>query len=66
MADDLETAIETAAAGPAKVQADGVAVEQQKLGDLVEADAYLASKRAARSATRGVIFTRLSPPGATG
>ncbi len=64
MPDDLDDAILTNAAGPAKAAGDAGSVEQHKLVDQIEADKYLASKQAAKSKRRGLVFNKLVPPGA--
>lgn len=66
MADDLSQEIRDAAAGPQQVTVDGQTVQQRPLAELVEADRYLASKTAAAKNHRGLRFTKLVPPGATG
>jgi hypothetical protein len=63
---DLEQALRENAAGPAKAIVDGVNVEQHPLPDQIEADRYLASKKAAKAAGLGLRITRLVPPGAEG
>lgn len=61
---DLESRIEEAASGPAKATGDQGSIEEQDLGDLIEADRYLASKAATRSTQGiGIRFAKLSPPG---
>jgi hypothetical protein len=64
MPDDLDDAIRQNAAGPAKAAGDAGSVEQHKLADQIEADKYLASKKAAKSKRRGLVFNKLVPPGA--
>jgi hypothetical protein len=64
MADDLDDAIRQNASGPAKAAGDAGSVEQHKLTDQIEADKYLASKKAAASKRRGLQFNKLVPPGA--
>ena len=64
MADDLANTIRDNAQGPAKAAGDAGSVEQHKLSDQIEADRYLASKDAARSKKRGLVFNKLVPPGA--
>jgi hypothetical protein len=64
MPEDLDDAIRQNAAGPAKAAADAGSVEQHKLTDQIEADKYLASKEAAKSKRRGLVFNKLVPPGA--
>lgn len=66
MAENLDQAIMDNAAGPAKASVDGQSVEQHSLRDLIEADRYLASKAAAQRNDRGIRFSRIVPPGATG
>lgn len=62
---DIEQQIGRAAANPAKVSGDAGAVEQQPLKDLIEADKYLAHKRASRQgALGGIKLVQLIPPGA--
>jgi hypothetical protein len=64
MPEDLESAIRDNAEGPAKAAGDSGSVEQHKLTDQIEADRYLASKKATRSRRRGMVFNKISPPGA--
>lgn len=64
MPDDLDDTIRQNAAGPAKAAGDAGSVEQHKLPDQIEADKYLASKEAAKSKRRGLVFNKLVPPGA--
>ena len=64
MADDLEDTIRQNAQGPAKAAGDAGSVEQHKLSEQIETDKYLASKEAAKSKRRGLIFNKLVPPGA--
>ena len=59
-----EAALEQNAQGPKKAQADGGAVEQHSLQDQIAADRYLASKRAVRAKGRGIVISKLVPPGA--
>lgn len=66
MSTDLSSEIQAAAQEPKSVTADGVKVDQQSIGDMIEADRYLAGKNAAnRTASRGLRFNKLSPPGAS-
>lgn len=65
MAQELEQAIRDNAQGPARAQGDSGSVQQHPLPDQIEADRYLASKRAARSRGLGVRRTRVVPPGAS-
>lgn len=64
MADDLSQTIADAAAGPSQASSDGLAVTQQPLPDLVEADKHLAAKSGARRKDLGVRLRKLVPPGA--
>lgn len=64
MPDDLDDAIRQNAQGPAKAAGDAGSVEQHKLADQIEADKYLASKEAAKSKRRGLVFNKFVPPGA--
>ena len=52
------------AQGPAKAAGDAGSVEQHKLAEQIEVDKYLASKQAAKSKRRGLVFNKLVPPGA--
>ena len=63
MPDDLEESIHENATSPANVTGDQGSVEQHPLKDQIEADRYLASKKAARSKGFGVRFGKLVPPG---
>lgn len=64
MPDDLDETIRQNAQGPAKAAGDAGSVEQHKLTDQIEADKYLASKEAAKSKRRGLVFNQFVPPGA--
>ncbi len=59
-----EQAIEENAQGPKKAQGDAGSVEQHSLTDQIAADRYLAAKRAVRARGRGIIISKLVPPGA--
>ena len=50
MPDDLDDAIESAAAQPQQASVDGQSVTQRSLSELIEADRYLARKRAQAAA----------------
>jgi len=65
LADELDDTIRQNAQGPARASGDAGSVEQHKLPDQIEADRYLASKQAARSKRRGLVFNQLVPPGAS-
>jgi hypothetical protein len=62
--DELDDTIRQNAQGPAKAAGDAGSVEQHKLPDQIAADRYLASKEAAKSKRRGLVFNKLVPPGA--
>ncbi len=64
MSDDLDDTIQEAAEGPASVTTDAGTVTQHNLKDLIEADRYLASKRAAATRRRGVRVSRVVTGGA--
>jgi hypothetical protein len=60
---DLDDVIRENAAGPASASGDSGSVTQHKIQDQIEADRYLAAKRAANLPHRGLRFTRITPPG---
>lgn len=60
----LTEVIQRNASGPKSAQVDGQRVEQHALTDIIQADKYLASKKAAKSRTGGLKFTKLSHSGA--
>ena len=64
MPEELDNTIRQNAQGPAKAAGDAGSVEQHKLPDQIAADRYLASKEAANSKRRGLVFNKLVPPGA--
>lgn len=59
-----EHAIEQNAQGPKKAQGDAGAVEQHSLQDQIAADRYLAAKKAVRSRGKGIVISKIIPPGA--
>ncbi len=64
MADpDLSQTIQDAAAGPAKVSVDGTTAEARPLPELIEADKYLAAKRARKSRRFPTRMAKTRPPG---
>ena len=63
MPEELDNTIRQNAQGPAKAAGDAGSVEQHKLHDQIAADRYLASKEAAKSKRRGLVFNKLVPPG---
>ena len=60
---DLENAIEENATGPKKASGDSGSVEQHPLKDQIEADRYLAAKKAAQAKGLGIKLARISPGG---
>jgi hypothetical protein len=63
MAEDLEKAILDNAQGPAEAHGDAGGMKQHPLTEQIEADRYLASKRAARRKGLGIRLKKLVPPG---
>jgi hypothetical protein len=65
MSDTVSDALEQNAAGPKSVRTDAGEVQQHDLGQQIEADKYLAAKRAAAATgnNRGLRFNVLAPPG---
>ncbi len=61
MADDLETVIAQAAAGPKRVQSDDTSVEGRDIRELIEADRYVKAQRAAGKPRRGLRFIKAVP-----
>ena len=59
-----EQALAENAQGPKQVQGDAGTVVQHSLPDQIAADRYLASKRAMRSRGKGIVITKIVPPGA--
>ncbi|MGE3807694.1 MAG: hypothetical protein AB7K24_23780 [Gemmataceae bacterium] len=65
MPENLDDTIRENAEGPSKASGDAGSVEQHKLSEQIEADKYLASKEATKKKTRGLRFSKITPPGAT-
>jgi hypothetical protein len=63
MSDDLEQSILDNAQGPAEAHGDSGGMRQHSLSEQIEADRYLASKRAAKKRGLGIRLTKLVPPG---
>lgn len=59
----ISDSIEKNVTAPKKVTIDGNSAEQQSLKDQIEADRYLASKKAVLSKSRGILLTRIKAPG---
>jgi hypothetical protein len=60
----VENAIRENASGPKSAEIDGQKVEQHSLPDQIAADEYLASKKAVKSRTSGLKFSKLCHSGA--
>lgn len=63
MPDDLSQSIADAAKSPKRVQGDAGSMEQHSLSEQIEADRYLASKKAAKAKNSGLRISKLHPPG---
>lgn len=59
---DDQTIIDNATA-PRKAVVDGVSVEQHPLPDLLAARRELSTANAVKGKTRGLLYTRIQPPG---
>ena len=64
MADELQQSIEQNAAAPKRVRGDSGEVEQHSLKDQIEADRYLASKKAAAKSMGGIRISKMKASGA--
>jgi len=60
---DLDSTIEENATGPKRASGDSGSVEQHSLKDQIEADKYLAAKKAARSKGLGIKLAKIAPGG---
>lgn len=66
MTTEIQTAIEEAATDPTKrVRVGNQEVERHSIKEQIEADKYLGAKTAAASDYRGLVFNKISPPGAS-
>ena len=63
MPEDLTDQIRDNAAGPKAAKGDAASMEQHPLRDQIEADRYLASKKAAGGSGLGLKVSQLIPPG---
>lgn len=63
--DTLRDAIRTNAAGPKRLRGDEGEIEQHSIEDQIEADRYLRNTTAVAKPSRGLRFSRMSPPGTT-
>lgn len=64
MSDELQQSIEQNAAEPKRVRGDSGEVEQHSLKDQIEADRYLASKKAAQGKGLKVRISKMKASGA--
>lgn len=64
MPEDLADRIAENAIAPKRASSDAGSVEQHSIGDQILADQYVKRNGAARKPTRGLLFTKLIPPGA--
>lgn len=63
---DLSSQIESVANSAKSTSLDGVSTTEQDISALIEADKYLANKRAVTGKTRGLRLTKMIPPGTAG
>ena len=63
MSDDLKDAIGENATGPKKASGDSGSIEQHPLKDQIEADKYLAAKKATQANGLGIKLAKISPGG---
>lgn len=62
--DPHDQALREQVSSPKKVQGDAGLVESHSLPDQIALDRYLASKRAVRARGKGIVISKLVPPGA--
>lgn len=62
MPEELSEAIAENAAGPKRVESDGVVVEQHPLSEQIAADKYLEQKEAGRRTGAGIRVLRIVGP----
>jgi hypothetical protein len=60
---DLEDTILENAQGPAEAKGDAVSMRQHPLPDQIEADKYLAAKRATANPAKAFARVKIVPPG---
>ena len=60
----LEAALIKLADEPKQASVDGVNVMNQSINDLIAAARYFSAQKAAKSATGGLRFSKIVPPGA--
>jgi len=65
MSDEISDKLAEAAVGPKRVRTDAGEVEAHDLDQIIEADKYIAAKKAASSTNthRGLRFNTIIPPG---
>ncbi len=61
---DLSDAIATEAVAPSSSSADGQSASGRPIGDIIKAQQFLDAKAAMKKRRRGVLFTKLTTPGA--
>lgn len=61
---DLTSDIATQAVEPASAAADGQSASARPIADVITAQQFLDAKAAVKKRRRGVLFTKLVPPGA--
>ena len=64
MTEDLDSTILENAQGPESASGDGISVKQHNLRDQIEADKYLAGKRATADPRKAFCRIKIVPPGA--
>jgi len=62
MTEELSDKIERSAGGPRRVSVDGVSVEGQPIGEMIEADRYAKAQSATSRNHFGLRFAKLEPP----
>ena len=63
MTEDMKDTIKQNAEGPKQASVDGVSTQQHSMSDQIEADKYLAAKKAARAKGLGIKLAKISPGG---
>jgi hypothetical protein len=62
--DPNDQALREQAGSPKKAQGDAGLVESHSLPDQIALDRYLAAKRAVRAHGKGIVISKIVPPGA--
>jgi hypothetical protein len=60
---DLSQQIQDAADSPARASVDGTSADARSISELIEADKYLAARRARKSSVLPVRIAKTRPPG---